>query len=158
MRLTPATPAPALHLPDVLAFMQVLWRVVHAAEQVSKRLAVEQGVTGPQRLVLRVLGLSPGMSAGALAATLHLHPSTLTGVLRRLEGRGLVSRAADAADRRRAVLRLTAKGRRLNALRRGTVEAAIRDALADLTARERASGQQALARIADRMESRRPRR
>jgi DNA-binding MarR family transcriptional regulator len=41
----------------------------------------EVGVTGPQRLVLRVVGLFPGMSAGELATVLRVHPSTLTGVL-----------------------------------------------------------------------------
>jgi DNA-binding MarR family transcriptional regulator len=60
-------------------------------------------VTGPQRLVLRLLGLQPGVSADELAATLHVHPSTLTGILRRLEDQGLLARDPHPADRRRAV-------------------------------------------------------
>ena len=50
----------------------------------QKRMEQRSGVTGPQRLVLRVVGLFPGISAGALARLLHVHPSTLTGVLHRL--------------------------------------------------------------------------
>ena len=46
-------------LPDVLAFMQLLWGVVHGLEKVSKRMSAEIGVTGPQRLALRVIGLFP---------------------------------------------------------------------------------------------------
>jgi hypothetical protein len=65
-------------LPDVLQFMQLLWAVVHGLERISKRMAGDIGVTGPQRLVLRVVGLFPGMSAGDLATVLHVHPSTLT--------------------------------------------------------------------------------
>ena len=93
-------------LPDVLDFMQLLWAVVHGLEKVSKRMGGEIGVTGPQRLGLRVVGLFPGMSAGDLASILHVHPSTLTGVLQRLVDQRLLARADDPLDRRRAVLRL----------------------------------------------------
>src|SRR5688572_32804694 len=111
-------------LPDVLQFMQLLWAVVHGVEKTSKRMSAELGVTGPQRLVLRVVGLSPGLSAGDVAAILHVHPSTLTGVLHRLIVRRLLIRAQDRADRRRAVLHLTARGTRVNVESGGTVEAA----------------------------------
>jgi MarR family transcriptional regulator, organic hydroperoxide resistance regulator len=102
-------------LPDVLQFMQLLWAVVHGLERTSKRMTTELGVTGPQRLVLRVVGLFPGMSAGDLAAILHVHPSTLTGVLRRLSEQGLLLRVSDVQDRRRAILRLSPAGQRVNA-------------------------------------------
>src|SRR5262245_31917515 len=111
-------------LPDVLQFMQLFWAVAHGLERRSKRMAGSMGVTGPQRLVLRVVGLYPGLSAGDLARMLHVHPSTLTGVLRRLVAQGLLARVQHRTDRRRAVLRLTANGARVNRTHRGTVEAA----------------------------------
>jgi MarR family transcriptional regulator, organic hydroperoxide resistance regulator len=93
---------------------------------------VRLGVTGPQRLVVRLVGRYPDISAGALARLLHVHPSTLTGVRQRLEARGLVERRLDAADQRRALLRLTLAGRRVDTLRAGTIEATVRRALARL--------------------------
>ena len=123
----PGSPA---DLPDALQFMQLLWAVVHGLERISKRMTTDIGVTGPQRLVLRVVGLFPGMSAGDLAAVLHVHPSTLTGVLQRLVAQRLLARSGDPADRRRAVLRLTKQGGRVNTARHGTVEAAIARPLA----------------------------
>lgn len=78
----------ARDLPDVLHFMRLLWAVVHGLDKASRRMARHVGVTGPQRLVLRVVGLFPGVSAGDVAAVLHVHPSTLTGVLRRLVAQG----------------------------------------------------------------------
>jgi DNA-binding MarR family transcriptional regulator len=135
-------------LPDVLRFMQVLWSVVHGLEQSSKRMATTLGVTGPQRLVLRLVGLQPGISAGELATILHVHPSTVTGVLRRLQAQGLLAREAAADDRRRAVLRLTARGRRVNEVRRGTIEYAIREAMQTIPSRDLASARRALAAIA----------
>jgi DNA-binding MarR family transcriptional regulator len=58
------------------------------------------GVTGPQRLVLRMVGRFPGIAAGRLSEILHVHPSTLTGILKRLEARELLQRKADPRDAR----------------------------------------------------------
>jgi DNA-binding MarR family transcriptional regulator len=128
-------------LPEVLQFMRLLWELVHALDRASKYMNRDLGVTGPQRLALRVIGLFPGISAGQLARILHVHPSTLTGVLQRLIDQRLVERAAAASDRRRAQLRLTAPGRRIDGLGRGTVEAAVKSVLRRSSARERAAGQ-----------------
>src|SRR5579862_9755186 len=96
---------PDIDLPDALRFMQLLWAVAHGLGSRSKEMNRAIGVTGPQRLVLRVVGLRPGLSAGDLARVLHLHPSTLTGVLQRLVAQRLLVRVADHEDRRRVVLR-----------------------------------------------------
>jgi DNA-binding MarR family transcriptional regulator len=120
-------------LGPVLDFLRALWALDHALQSASKRMEASLGVTGPQRFVVRMIGRFPGISAGEVSELLHVHPSTLTGVLKRLEQRGLVVRRADPADGRRALLELTAKGRRVDATRTGTVEAAARKALARLT-------------------------
>ena len=134
-----------------LQFMRALWVTVHALQKTSKRMSARLGVTGPQRLVLRVVGLAPGISAGGLAKVLHLHPSTLTGVLKRLETQGLLSRRADAADGRRAVLRLTSRGLRVNVATEGTVEAAARATLTQISPRDLSATRKALELLADRL-------
>jgi DNA-binding MarR family transcriptional regulator len=139
-------------LPDVLQFMQLLWAVVHGLERISKRMTGDIGVTGPQRLVLRVVGLFPGMSAGDVATVLHVHPSTLTGVLQRLVTQRLLVRSDDSTDRRRAVLRLTKRGRQVNAARQGTVEAAIAQALDGVSDRDRVATKRVLERLAAHLE------
>ena len=136
-------------LPEVLQFMQQLWALVHHLQKRSKRMNTELGVTGPQRLVLRVLGLVPGASAGTLAQILHVHPSTLTGVLHRLEIQGLLHRVSHEADRRRAVLHLTARGQRINRTARGTVEASVAAALHSVGPRDAAATERALAIITE---------
>lgn len=112
-------------LGEVLNFMRLLWAVDHGLHSISKRMVKTVGITGPQRLVIRIVGRVPDISAGTLAKVLHIHPSTLTGVLRRLEEKKLVLRSADPLDGRRALLRLTPEGAELDAHQPGTVEGAI---------------------------------
>ena len=128
-------------LGETLQFMQRLWDLVHALEVQSRRMAATLGVTGPQRLVIRVIGRVPGITAGDLAEILGLHPSTITGILKRLEAQALLARKTDPEDRRRVRFRLTPKGRRIDLKRKGTVEAAVRRALgrADTSARKQAT-------------------
>lgn len=125
--------------------MQLLWAVAHALDSASKRMRLVVGVTSPQRLALRIVGHYGRISPGELARVLHVHPSSLTGVLRRLERAGLIVRERDAEDRRRAVLRLTARGRTLNARKSATVEAAVRRVL-EQAPREALSGARHLLR------------
>jgi DNA-binding MarR family transcriptional regulator len=114
---------------ETLQFMQRMWDFVHALDVRSKRMMQTIGVTGPQRLVIRLVGQSPGQTASHIATTLGKHPSTLTGVLARLEERNLILREADPNDRRRARFTLTAAGKKVDKERKGTVEAATRRAL-----------------------------
>ena len=114
---------------STLGFMRALWDLTHALQVTSKRMARVLGVTGPQRLVIRVVGQTPGITARDLALALGLHPSTLTGVLDRLEKQAFLKRSVDPQDRRRARFDLTARGKRVDRERKGTVEAAVRRAL-----------------------------
>ena len=125
-------------LGPVLEFMSLLWAADHGLDRVSKRMEVAMGVTGPQRLAIRILGRYPWITAGRLAAMMHVHPSTLTGILRRLEARHLLLRRIDARDGRRALLRLTSEGKRCDARRAGTVEAIVEKVLAQLSSKNAA--------------------
>ena len=124
--------SPPVQMGEVLEFMRLLWGLDHGLQKTSKRMEAVLGVTGPQRLVLRIVGKQPGISAGSIASALRLDPSTLTGILHRLHTRGFLERKPDPADARRALFRLTAKGKRVDGTRKETVEAAVRSALARL--------------------------
>jgi MarR family transcriptional regulator, organic hydroperoxide resistance regulator len=106
---------------ETLQFMQQLWQLAHALEVRSKRMARTIGVTSPQRLVIRVVGQAPQLAAREIAATLGIHPSTLTGVLARLERQGLITRKIDPEDRRRSRFQLTRAGEQVDRERKGTV-------------------------------------
>jgi DNA-binding MarR family transcriptional regulator len=140
-------------LGEILDFMRLIWRLDHALERMSKRMEKSHGVTGPQRLVMRIVGRFPGLPAGQLAEILHVHPSTLTGILKRLERQGLLARRTDPRDRRRALLGLTAKGRRLESVAEGTIEGAVRVALARLPAAKARHTAEVLSALATQLDS-----
>ena len=136
----------------VLDFMRMLWALDHALQSASKRMEASFGLTGPQRLVVRIVGRFPGIAAGRVADILHVHPSTLTGILQRLERRGVLQRRPDPRDARRALFILTAKGRKLDVVRTGTVEQAVRRVLSR-DAEKVASAQEVLAALTEELDA-----
>lgn len=129
--------------------MRLLWAVDHGLQSHSKQMAATVGVTGPQRLVIRLAARSPQITAGQLANMLHVHPSTLTGVLQRLEARGILLREQDPSDGRRALFRVTSKGRKIDQLRSGTAEAVVTKALGRVDPRDLVAAERVLAIVAE---------
>ena len=125
---------------------------VYGASATRDRQAWLFGLTGPQRLVVRIVGRFPGIAAGRVAGILHVHPSTLTGILKRLEARGMLQRRPDPRDARRALFVLTAKGRKLDIIRTGTVEQAVRRVLAKDAAKV-AAAQEVLAALTEELDA-----
>jgi DNA-binding MarR family transcriptional regulator len=88
-------------------------RIVRALELFSKEVDVKFHLTAPQLWALWELGKDSSLSLKDLSARIQLHPSTVVGVVDRLEAKGLVTRKTDTVDRRRVKLSLTAAGRAL---------------------------------------------
>jgi DNA-binding MarR family transcriptional regulator len=131
--------------------MQVMWAVDHQLQSVSKRMVTTLGLTVPQRMTLLLIGRNPQISAGELAAMLHLHPGTISGIVQRLEAAKLVARAADTGDARRTELILTRQGREVNRRRAGTFEDAVRKTLAETSGADVAGAERVLRRLAARL-------
>jgi MarR family transcriptional regulator, organic hydroperoxide resistance regulator len=126
-------------LSAALDFLQRLWRLNHALEKLSSRMDRELGVTAQQRFMLRCIGKYPGLTAGQLAALLHVDPGTVSAALRRLEAKGLLQRHRNPRDRRRASLGLTAQGRALDAPAQHSVEHAVELLLASTSPKQLAA-------------------
>src|SRR5258708_31089256 len=101
-RSTPVPPSPAApDLGEVLEFMRLLWAVSHGMQKTSKHMARRLGLTGPQRLGLRLVGRFPCIAGGEMAHLLRLHPNTLTWILLPLQRQGLIQLRPGATHRRR---------------------------------------------------------
>jgi MarR family transcriptional regulator, 2-MHQ and catechol-resistance regulon repressor len=68
------------------------------------------GLTPPQFDIIATLGNTPGMTFKELGEKTLITKGTLTGVVDRLEAKGLVTRITQQEDRRSTVVRLTKEG------------------------------------------------
>ena len=84
-------------------------KVVEASRPVLEPL----GITHPQYLVLLVLWEKTPVSLKVLSQRLTLEPGTLSPLVKRLEGLGLVRRKRDLFDERTLSIELTEKGQAL---------------------------------------------
>jgi len=90
-----------------------LRRIVRAIDLHSCHLVERFGVTGPQLIALQELARLGQVPVGVLARNVHVSHPTMTGILDRLEKRGLVQRTRDTRDRRRTTATPTAEGLKL---------------------------------------------
>ena len=92
-----------------------LRKIVRSVNLESKRVEKEQGVSIPQLLCLQFLAEQEDYKTNAvkLKAFLNLNASTISGILRRLEKKGLVAKLPKASDKRVTLISLTANGMEL---------------------------------------------
>jgi DNA-binding MarR family transcriptional regulator len=97
----------------ITEIMQSLRRIFKAIQDYSYDVSDKFGTTGPQLWALKTTSQNESLSLGELGRRMYLHPSTITGLIDRLEKKGLVERDRDQTDRRVIKLRLTSKGKGL---------------------------------------------
>ena len=101
---------------DQLRLDRQLCFALYAASRAVTRaygpLLEASGLTYPQYVAMLALWGSPDepLTVGDLGTLLHLDTGTLTPLLKRLEGLGLVARHRDPADERRVLVTVTKSG------------------------------------------------
>jgi len=92
-----------------------VYSTAHAFNRFYRPLLEALGITYPQYLALMALWEEDGLSVSEIGTRLWLDSGTLTPLLKRLEGLGLVTRRRAEADERQVIVALTDKGRALEA-------------------------------------------
>lgn len=133
---------------EVLDFLRLIWSLDHALQTLSKTMLGTIGVTGPQRLLLRIVARFPGLTPGNIATAMRLDRSTISGILKRLEHGGFLQRRRDDIDGRRTLVFLTARGRSLATEVAGTIELVVERVLGTLSAEQVAATRLTLSRLA----------
>jgi DNA-binding MarR family transcriptional regulator len=131
---------------------RALRQIGRAIDLHSRALLQLHGLTVPQLATLLEIERLQPVSAGTLANQIHLGSATLTGVLDRLEQRGLVCRTRHAGDRRSILLNLTDLGTELFASAPSQLCDSFSQRLAQLPEWEQTNILSTLQRIADMME------
>ncbi|MEV7023810.1 MarR family transcriptional regulator [Kitasatospora sp. NPDC093558] len=125
---TPGAPAD----PGASALL-ALQRATHATLQLLAGELAGLGLTASEINALANLADGRSRTASELGAAVGTRPTTLTGVLDRLEQRGHITRGTRAGDRRSVLVELTASGRQTAETIRRTVTGLERRALRDLS-------------------------
>jgi MarR family transcriptional regulator, organic hydroperoxide resistance regulator len=125
----------------------VLAKVCKANRGHVGALLAEHGLHVGQEMVLVELWQEDGLRGGELAVRLGVEPPTVTKMLRRLEGCGLVERRRDPTDARSFRVYLTEKGRALDGPVAWCWAQAEETALAGLSAGEQQTFQKLLIRV-----------
>ena len=111
--------------------------LIHEVARLMKRRFEEEArlhnITLPQWRTLSQIAINEGITQAQLAANIDLDPMTMSGILNRLEKRGLIERFPDPADSRAKLARLTAEGETLFETARAVGLAMYQSALAGVS-------------------------
>lgn len=87
----------------------------HAFNRVYQPLLQRLDLTYPQFIAMIVLWTEDNLTVGELGGKLFLQTNTLTPMLKRLEALKYIQRQRDGTDERQVRIKLTTKGRKLQA-------------------------------------------
>jgi DNA-binding MarR family transcriptional regulator len=96
--------------PTISSIIDNLRRVFQILNEQSKKVERETGITGPQLWTIKTINELSPINVSDLASKLYLHPTTVIGIIDRLEKQNLVKRRRSKDDRRVVWIELTAKG------------------------------------------------
>jgi DNA-binding MarR family transcriptional regulator len=116
------------------------------------------GLTGPQRMVMQALVHSEGLSLKQLSRQVSLAHSTVSGIVDRLQARGMVVRQKDESDGRATVIAPSSEVRDFLANRMPELAMSpLTEALGDATDSEKATVLRGLKKLRALVERTRPR-
>src|SRR5262249_47400063 len=91
---------------EILILVRTLWRDLLRSPFAE---AEQHGITGPQVRVMACLVRRGPLTVTELSRAVDMNHSTASGIVDRLQSRGLVRRTPDASDRRRTRVAVTEK-------------------------------------------------
>jgi len=136
-----------------LRIIQSLRRIIRAIEIHSRKLANNYQITGPQLACLLVLLEDGPLLGSRLAKRLYLSPSTVVGIVDRLEEKGLVTRERSPSDRRQVQVSITEAGHEVATNAPSPLQDRLSEALKSLPELEQVSITLALEKVVELMEA-----
>jgi DNA-binding MarR family transcriptional regulator len=137
--------------PENIRILHAVRRIIRAADVDSRQLAAAHQITAPQLVSLMAVVEAQRTTAIEVARRVHLDPSTLVGVMDRLEAKGLIQKTRDSGDRRQVWIVATDAGRALVCRTPFPLQHAIDRALQQMPEAERKQVAAAIERLAELM-------
>src|SRR5690606_20937082 len=98
---------------DSIRILQSVRRIAQCVEHHSKRLTAKYNITSPQLVALMAISQLGPSTVKPCGRSIHLSPSTVVGIVDRLEEKKLVRRERDTRDRRNFFVAVTPEGQAL---------------------------------------------
>lgn len=136
-----------------LLVLQSLRRIIRAVDLHSRQLKSKYEITSPQLLCLLGVVEKKFITPSQLAQDVYLSPSTVVGILDRLEKRNLIVRERDKTDRRVVHVSATELGQKVAKNAPSPLQDNLAMALANLPELEQTTIALSLKRIVDLMEA-----
>lgn len=133
--------------------LQSLRRIIHAVDIYSRKLRSQCDLTAPQLMCLLHIAQEGPLTSVQLSRLVHLSPSTLVGILDRLEAKGLIRRDRNQRDRRVVSVSVTPSGEELAASAPSPLQDKLAKGLSQLPKTTQESIAQALHQIVEMMEA-----
>lgn len=137
-----------------LRILQALRRIIRAVDIHSHKLSTQHKITGPQLACLLAVKEEAPLTSGNLAKKVYLSPSTVVGIVDRLEEKNLVERNRSSKDRRQVHISITPRGEQLIADAPSLLQDTLATALTELPEIEQVSITLSLEKLVDLMEAR----
>lgn len=136
-----------------LLILQSIRRIIRAVDLYSRKLKLRCQLTAPQLITLLYIAEAGETTVTAIAKAVFVSPSTVVGILDRLQHRGLVERSRDLGDRRVVRVRPTQAAFDLLKAAPSPLQDGLAEALDQLSEQEQATIARSLKRIVDLMEA-----
>jgi DNA-binding MarR family transcriptional regulator len=94
-----------------IRILQSLRKIIRSIDIHSRQLNMQYEITAPQLIVLLDLVKNGSQTIASISKNVFLSPSTLVGIIDRLEAKKLVQRERSEKDRRQVIIFITKEGK-----------------------------------------------
>jgi DNA-binding MarR family transcriptional regulator len=133
--------------------LQSLRKIIRAVDIHSRKLSMQYDITAPQLISLLVIVDNSPLTIAEISREVHLSPSTLVGIIDRLEAKGFVERQRSEKDRRQVLIYAKKKGKTFAQKAPSPLQETLAGSLNELTPLEQSTISLSLERIVELMEA-----
>ncbi len=136
-----------------LKILRSLRKIIRSVDIHSRKLSMQHDITAPQLIALLAIAEHAPLTIASISREVHLSPSTLVGIIDRLEAKGYAVRERSAEDRRRVLISITEEGKAFAKRAPSPLQETLAEALGKLTPLEQATISLSLERVVELMEA-----
>jgi DNA-binding MarR family transcriptional regulator len=128
-------------------------KIIRSVDLYSRELKSTSEITAPQLICLLTIAKNKSMTATTISREVFLSPSTIVGILDRLEVKGLIKRERSQVDRRVVTVEVTELGRKIVKRSPSPLQERLQRRLSELPSAEQEEIASSLERVVSFMEA-----